>query len=164
MSSRGDMLGRKVSVHGERRVGTLMGWGRVLQKETLLLAWSRMASGFAGGRGRVGDKELLGRWPVSSQRGSPGPRSFVNLGKVVPRAAARQCPCQGTAAVGKLTGTAAGTARRGGPGDAQEARGMLLSTLPEMLRGCSGVPGGCCPRCSEEAACPGGSGRCLPGC
>lgn len=63
------------------------GWGHRwverggLQKETPLLAWCRMVSGFAGEGGRVGDKELLGRWPGSPQRGSPAPPFLPQLGQ-----------------------------------------------------------------------------------
>lgn len=35
-------------------------------------------------------QRAAGEVAVSSQQGSPGPRSFANLGKVVPRAVARQ--------------------------------------------------------------------------
>lgn len=101
-------------------------------------------------------KSCLGGGQYPRSGAAPRPRSFHNLGKVVPRHSSPAVPVPGSCCRRKVSGNGRrhGKARRG-QGAAQEARGIL----PEMLRGCSEAPGGCCPRCSEDAACPGCSGR-----
>lgn len=160
----GDTLGREGSAHGERRVGTQMDREGASSKghpaSCLVKNGIRICR-----RGRTAWGQKAAREVASIPTvGLPRALFLPQLGQ---SCAPAQQP--GSARARELLPSESWRGRQParqsvrGQGAAQEARGMLLSALPEMLRGCSGVPGGCCPRCSEDAACPVCSGRCWPG-
>lgn len=141
-----------------------------LQKETPLLAWCRMVSDLRVGEDGLGTKSCSGggRYPLSGA--PPRPRSFRNLGKVVPRRSSPAVPVPGSCCRRKVSGDGS---RHGGA--------WGVGGLPRKPEGCCSVR---CPRCSGDArrlpgdaaqdsqgmlpamlggCCPGCSGRCLPG-